>query len=735
VNAESQSLPLKKSWISAHPFVVIGVTLVVCLGPFLNQAIQTDDALFVWTAEWIQKHPADFFGFKVNWWVSAIPMWVANYNPPLMSYFLAGVASLFGWNEIVLHLACLAVAFTAAAGIYALANTWCECPLLATVVAIFTPAFLVSSTTLMCDVLMLSFWIWALVFWERALGSEQSRWQYVGAGMLAGLAVLAKYSAVTLLPLLPVLSILRTRKLGWWWLGLVVPLMMVAGYECLTAKMYGHGLLSAAGHYAQSHQFGFSGGWKAKGIIGLAFAGGSLLPMLFFAPWLWRWRILLTSAILIFGMLLGGFWLYGDLGLIHPWLNPEALKDREFQLQVMLLTAGGLHLLLLVGTEIWQRRDAVSITLALWITSVFVFATVLNWTVNARSFLPAVPAVVILLVRRLKATRENLVSLDWLPLVPAAAITLSLVVANHQLAGSARTAAKRIAAKYKTTDHKLWLNGHGGFQYYMEKLGAQPVDLERSLLLPGDIVVVSWLSGDNVTLPPGSVGAVENIMHELDSWMNLQGGGAHGAAGFYSSDWGPIPFALRGHSLQEYFIVKVFSRVQYKSQPANPWDAQAGAAPSFSRLDYSMDDRISFAENPVATEQIRLACQFEKEGKIEEAVRHYHEALMIDSNAPVALNNLALILATTSKPGLRDGKEAVRFATRAVELTELRQPGVIGTLAAAYAEDGQFAKAVALAQIARSLAMVTGQLDLAASNLRLLNRYAAGKATGASGGP
>jgi hypothetical protein len=162
---------LKKSWISAHPLRRDWVHPGCCLGPFINKAIHTDDVLFVWTGEWIQKHPADFFGFKVNWWVSAIPMWVANYNPPLMSYFLAGVASLFGWNEIVLHLACLAVAFMAAMGIYSLAQMWCERPLLATVVAIFTPAFLVSSTTLMCDVLMLGFWIWALVLWERALAN------------------------------------------------------------------------------------------------------------------------------------------------------------------------------------------------------------------------------------------------------------------------------------------------------------------------------------------------------------------------------------------------------------------------------------------------------------------------------------------------------------------------------------------------------------------------------------
>ena len=217
------------SWISRHPRLVIGIILVACLGPFVNKAIHTDDVLFVWTGQWIQKHPLDFFGCQVNWWSTAIPMWMANYNPPLLSYFLAGVACLFGWSEIVLHLACLVVAFATAVGIYALAQMWCQRPLLATVVAIFTPAFLVSSTTLMCDVMMLGFWVWALVFWERALGKEHSGWRFVGAGVLAGLAVLTKYSAINLLPLLLLLGVLRTRKPGWWLLGLAVPLLMLAG--------------------------------------------------------------------------------------------------------------------------------------------------------------------------------------------------------------------------------------------------------------------------------------------------------------------------------------------------------------------------------------------------------------------------------------------------------------------------------------------------------------------------
>jgi Tfp pilus assembly protein PilF len=137
----------------------------------------------------------------------------------------------------------------------------------------------------------------------------------------------------------------------------------------------------------------------------------------------------------------------------------------------------------------------------------------------------------------------------------------------------------------------------------------------------------------------------------------------------------------------------------------------------------------------VALEQIRLARQFEKEGKIEEAIQRYRTALSVDSDNPVALNNIAWVLATASKPGLRDGKEAVRLAIRAVELTERRQPVVMQTLAAAYAEDGQFAKAVALSQSAYELARLTGQSDVANRVAELLRLYAAGKAVHPLGGP
>jgi 4-amino-4-deoxy-L-arabinose transferase-like glycosyltransferase len=736
MDTESPPVNLKKSWISAHPRVVIGFILVVCLGPFINKAIHADDPLYVWTGQWIQKHPADFFGFKVNWWTSAIPMWVANYNPPLFSYFLAGAASLFGWNEIGLHLACLAVAFAAAAGIFSLAQMWCGRPLLATLVAIFTPVFLVSSTTLMCDVPMLAFWIWALVLWERALGNKQSRWQFLGAGALAGLAVLTKYSAITLLPLLLVLSLLRTRKPGWWLPGLAVPLFMLAGYELITARMYGQGLFSAAVHYAHTTHIEFPGGWKASGIIGLAFAGGSLLPLLFFAPFLWRPRTWLAGGVVILGMWLALFSLWGNLGLALNGIDLQRIKLWHYLLQVALLTAGGLHLLLLVLSETWRRRDTVTLTLALWTMGVIYFATVLNWTINARSFLPVVPAAAILLVRRLEACRGHFMTngrLLW-PLIPAAAIALGVAAADYQLAGSARAAAEQIAVKYKSTSHQLWFEGQGAFQYYMEKLGGQPLDVERSLLRPDDNVVVPEI-GVFTRLPTGCVGWVDCLRFGPASWMNLMGVSKNAAAGFHGANFGPVPFAIGTTPVQNYYVFRFFCRLHFNTQPANPQSVQAGEVPNLASTSGSLEDNPGLPANPETMAQVQLASRCENEGKIEAAIHYYREALTVDTNDPVVLNNLAWILATTSKSELRNGREAVQLAVRAVELTDGRRPRFIGTLAAAYAETGQFSKAVQIAQIARTLATLTNQPDEAAQIDKLLSLYSSGKTVGATQAP
>lgn len=54
-------------------------------------------------------------------------------------------------------------------GTYRLAQRLCGRPLLAALATLLTPVFLVSSTNVMCDTLMLCLWVWAVVWWDRGL--------------------------------------------------------------------------------------------------------------------------------------------------------------------------------------------------------------------------------------------------------------------------------------------------------------------------------------------------------------------------------------------------------------------------------------------------------------------------------------------------------------------------------------------------------------------------------------
>ncbi len=85
---------------------------------------------------------------------------------------------------------------------------------------------------------------------------------------------------------------------------------------------------------------------------------------------------------------------------------------------------------------------------------------------------------------------------------------------------------------------------------------------------------------------------------------------------------------------------------------------------------------------------------YARAGKPEKAIEDYDEIIKGDPTSAIAINNKAWTLCTTWVDKARDGKEAVKLATKACELTEWKNAGYIDTLAAAYAEVGEFDKAV-----------------------------------------
>jgi spermidine synthase len=100
-------------------------------------------------------------------------------------------------------------------------------------------------------------------------------------------------------------------------------------------------------------------------------------------------------------------------------------------------------------------------------------------------------------------------------------------------------------------------------------------------------------------------------------------------------------------------------------------------------------------------------------GRIREAVEHYSKALRINHYYVEAYNNLAWIFSTYGDSDIRDGKKAVEMAEKAYRLSDGRDPSLLDTLAAAYAEEGRFIEAMETARRGMDMALRDGENGIA----------------------
>jgi tetratricopeptide (TPR) repeat protein len=77
-------------------------------------------------------------------------------------------------------------------------------------------------------------------------------------------------------------------------------------------------------------------------------------------------------------------------------------------------------------------------------------------------------------------------------------------------------------------------------------------------------------------------------------------------------------------------------------------------------------------------------------GNHADAVKDYDEALKIDAEDTGVLNNLAWVLATSPEDSVRNAERSIEMGTKACELTKYQKPHILSTLAAGYAEKGDW---------------------------------------------
>ncbi len=122
------------------------------------------------------------------------------------------------------------------------------------------------------------------------------------------------------------------------------------------------------------------------------------------------------------------------------------------------------------------------------------------------------------------------------------------------------------------------------------------------------------------------------------------------------------------------------------------------------------------------------AAALSRQGRLRQAVEILRRGLARQPNHARLVNDLAWTLATCPDATVRDGAEAVRLVERLGPMTQIDNATLLDTMAAAYAEAGQFDRAVSAAERAVSLAERSDRPETARPLKDRLRRYRAGRA-------
>jgi len=542
-----------KSLGRAREWALLAIVAAACLTPFLDKAFHIDDHRYLGIARQVVQDPFDFYGFDVSFGNSEQPFAPLANNPPLIGFYMAAAASLVGWSEPGLHAAFALLAIAALFAVWSVARRLCDDPLLAALLCLSFPAFLLSATTVMAVVGMLACFCAAVACWLKGLAEQRFGWLMLGAGF-AALSALTKYFGLALVPLLLAYGLVRERRLGTWALPLLLTLGILAAYEFYTTSVYGVSPIASAMGYSVTTRPEATPVLQ-RVVVALVFTGGVLAPVLLYAGLCFTRRMALSTLAL--GLLAFGLW-------GHELDAFGAELDTNLLLHGLVFALAGAALPVLIVSDLFRRRDANSLLLALWAVGGFVFAAIVNYTTNGRSVLPMAPPVAILVVRQLQ-TREGLRG-RWrhVLLVPCLALSLAIAVGDAALANAARIASRHITDRYAALPGTLWSETSWGFQHYMTEWGARRIDVRTDVMKPGDHLArpLNWKS--LLAPPSGSTTVVERLALPMPIVTTMQ---QDSDTGFYAIQWGPLPFRIQPGYAERFEVHRAESWILFEGDP------------------------------------------------------------------------------------------------------------------------------------------------------------------------
>lgn len=536
------------------------LTLLVLLTtlPFLKRAYFVDDFYFVTIARGILQHPLRPYDFRsddagiqtIGWERGQRPRMV---NPLLFHYYLAGVMKLFGDASWKLRASTILFSLVTVWSMYFLGKRFVPYPLAAASLMAITPAYWLTSYSLLIDSGLIAFFMLSLLIFIEGFDQRRVSW-ILAAGVLMGLTMLVKYVGALVLLLALVWQVMDKSRRAWWpgYLSyfLAGGLMLLWGIWNIATYGQMHFLAALPRGMAAPSLVG----WAQKSVVLGSFIGGSVvfvllcLPMLWRVSWAWLVGLLLVAA--------------GFFGLFSSRVGGFSLSQSAL---LSLFITGTASFLIVMGRTLRTSEDKNHLFLAVWILiGMSELVVVMPWTAGRYLLiiLPPMCWVFQLLVEEFGG--RPLWRTAW---VLTALTGLSLAYADYAQANTIKQLAHMLAGKSAELEalsdrrqhHWYYLaDTFDGSQPYLQALGWENV-FPFQTFQPGDLFLKShyrkssWWTMDH----PERFKLI--WMDPINSVLPLRVMDVPASAGFYASCWGALPFAVTNHPLEQfelYLVVK-----------------------------------------------------------------------------------------------------------------------------------------------------------------------------------
>ncbi len=475
---------------TAVALIAVALALTILNGV---KPLHIDDTFILRVAQQIAADPGDPYGFDIFWLQWPQPVY-EELTPPVLPYWWSAALVLFGEQVLLWKLWLFPFALLLTWSVYSLLRRFAsglELPLAA--MTVLSPAVL-PGFNLMQDVPAQALGLAALALFLRA-GDRSVSWLAVASGLLAGMAMQTKYTAVAVLAAMLVHALLfrRVRPAA---VSVPLALALFFGWESFMALTYGQSMFVGQVRFGQF--------WYPRHlmVVPLLQLLGGLLPAVALVAVSGLRARRAPVSLLALGLVV----LFG-LFFVFP------LEGWSFHLLGLLVgIALGLAIRRLYHQA--EHADAAS-TRALWFLTAWLCVEV--GVYFATSPFPAarrvlgIVVVATLLVGRLAAPHGGRLAAKGVRLAAGVGIALGLVyqVADVRDAQAQREAVHRATRMIGQADDdpEVWFVGHWGFQYYAERAGMRAVVPDRSLLAPGDWLVV-----------PDGVHRQEIVLTADDAW-------------------------------------------------------------------------------------------------------------------------------------------------------------------------------------------------------------------------